>query len=172
LSALALARHPDKVSGALLINVSVVNEQLWPWPQRAAVGLAFRLMPALGLAFGHLPRRPLGLGARIPRQLILDWGRWGRTGHYTSAHLNLAAILATGRGPVLSIGASDDALYAPEPAVRAYLAMMPQAQAECMMVSPHEMNAPALGHFGLLKPPATETLAGRMAQWMEQEAAA
>ncbi|MEW5849909.1 MAG: alpha/beta fold hydrolase [Myxococcota bacterium] len=168
LSALALARHPERVRAAVLVTVSYPYEALWSFPHKATVGLAFRLMPALATVFGRLPERPVGLGAEIPRTLIQDWGRWGRTGRYHSRGTDLAEVLRNVRGPVLSVCATDDVLYAPEPAVAHYLAMMPHAQVERWMISPSEMGVRQLGHFGLVKPHAAERLVARLGPWLQR----
>lgn len=166
LSALALSSRPELVRAAIMITTSMPHEKLWSFPDKFLVGLAFRLMPALGVMHGKLPAKPMGMGIEIPSSLIRDWGRWGRTGRYASRDADLAGVLQQARGPVLSIGASDDTLYAPKTALDAFLQMMPNAKTEQWMLTPDEMGAKALGHFGLLWPPASERLADRIASWI------
>jgi len=169
LSALALSSRPEQVKAAVLITTSFPFEQLWSFPERALVMTAFRLMPALGRLHGKLPAKPLGMGMEIPQALIRDWGRWGRTGRYLSGGVDLGEILKRARGALLSIGASDDTRYAPKVALDAFVDMVPNANVTRWMVTPQEMGATRLEHFGLLRAPAAEHLAERLAPWLLQQ---
>ncbi len=168
LSALMLAQYPDDVKAAVLITVSKVDASLWQGWRRYPVSLAFWLYPWMARVAGRLPAAPVGMGVATPKTMMEEWGRWGATGSYTTRDGGWEQRLTQVRGPVLSIGATDDVLYAPDAAMQGFLAMMPLAQSSRWMLTPQETGARKLGHFGLLRPPAVKVLAHRMAGWLNE----
>ena len=166
LSALALASYPASVKAAVLITTSFPHEALWSGSRKLAVATAFRLYPWLAQRFGRLPARPLGLGVETTATLMKEWGHWGVTGQYTARDIHLGAVLAQTRGPLLSVGATDDVMYAPDRALQAFVDMAPMAAVTRWMLTPQETGARTLGHFGLLQSPAVNVLAHRVAGWL------
>ena len=166
MSALMLGQYPSDVRAAILITVSKVDETLWQGWRRQPVALAFRLYPWMARVWGALPAAPVGMGVPTPRTLMNEWGAWGTSGKYTTRDGAWEERLGNVRGPVLSIGATDDVLYAPDVAMQGFLSMMPLAHSSRWMLTPQETGARRLGHFGLLRPPAVKVLAHRMAGWL------
>lgn len=170
LSALAAAAHKDThpVHAVMFVTVGMPYEALWPLPRRLGPMAAFRLWPAMAALWGHLPPKPWGMGEALPRTLISEWGRWGRTGRYCSMGQDLDLFLAQVTAPVLAVGATDDLLYAPEVALRAYEGRLVRAPLTRLRLSPQQVGARRLGHFGLLWPPAVEALTQHMVRFLAQ----
>ena len=128
------------------------------------------LMPAVTHAVGYFPGRRLRLGEDLPRGVALDWARRrkpalirtrrdeGRFGPYVERY---AAFHAA----TLAISISDDA-FAPPPAAERLLAMYPALHARREIVTPRDVGAKRLGHFGFLRRPAGEYFWRRAGDWL------
>jgi predicted alpha/beta hydrolase len=147
--ALGLLRGGQALAGGLTIGAQLGYYGHWPLPQRWAYGaLWYAVLPAVVGVMGYLPGR-LGTDQDLPGGVALEWARWCRSPRYLLDHVPEALDrFASVRAPMRVIAVTDDA-YAPQPAVRAYAALLPRAQLEVW--SPERAGVASLGHFGFFR---------------------
>ncbi len=116
------------------------------------------IMPPLARLCGHLPAWVLG-GEPLPKDMVLQWARWGRQPHYVSdlANRPWRPFFGQVRLPMRFYAIADDVDFAPAAAVRALAAFYPQAAVEVQTLRAVDFGAAHIGHFGFFKsaaPPA------------------
>jgi predicted alpha/beta hydrolase len=146
---LGLVRGGSGLAGGLTIGAQLGYYGHWPMPQRLAyAALWYAVLPSVVGVMGYLPGR-LGIDQDLPGGVALEWARWCRSPRYLVDHVPEALDrFASVQGPMRVVSVTDDP-YAPEPAVRAYAALMPRAQLEVW--SPERAGVPKLGHFGFFR---------------------
>lgn len=143
------ARH---LSGAALVGSQLGWAGHWPWPWRGLMWSAWHaLIPGLTALAGFLPMRALGQGEDLPAGVAREWARWGRRRHYLFDDLGAEARAAYAalRFPVRALHIADD-LYAPRSGVEALVSFY-GGDCEVCTVSPADVGAPRIGHFGWVR---------------------
>lgn len=132
--------------------------KLWPTPSKLAMAsIWFGLMPVVTSAVGYLPGQ-LGIGEDLPKHVALEWASWCRSDRYFLDHGISAEGFAAIGADVLSFSFTDDEFYAPRRAVDALHSLLSGAKVDRRHVSPKELGAKAIGHFGFFRSIFRETL--------------
>lgn len=109
----------------------------------------YGLLPALGNTFGYIPGK-FGIGEDLPKGVALEWAKWCRHPEYMLGHGIAKDGFARVKAPMRAISITDDD-YAPKPAVDALHALYSGTLVERHHVSPRELEAQAIGHFGFFR---------------------
>ena len=148
--ALGLVRGADRLSGGFLVGAQLGYWGYWPSPVRYRyAALWYGVVPAVVAGFGYLPGW-LGVGEDLPGGVARGWARWCRSPRYLVDHVpDAVERFGAVRAPLSVVAVSDDD-YAPEPAVRALAALLPEARVERW--SPADAGTDRIGHFGFFRP--------------------
>lgn len=122
------------------------------WPGVSAWRMAatwYGLMPVLGNVVGYIPGK-LGMGEDLPGGVALEWARWCRHPHYLLGDGVSREGFERLRAPLKAISIDDDD-YAPSQAVDWLHALYTNAPLERHHVTPRELGAQAIGHFGFFR---------------------
>jgi predicted alpha/beta hydrolase len=130
------------------------------WP---ATHIGLPMVPRL---LGHFPGSRLGFGEDLPRGVAIEWARWCRHPRYLVGALGVEREYARLSAPMRLYAISDDA-FAPPRAVDALLELYPKARGEVRRLSPRDINARRIGHFGFFREPFRDTLWREAADWLE-----
>ncbi len=130
----------------------------WPGAKKALMWAVWHgAMPAATRALGYLPGR-LGTGEDLPKNVALEWARWGRQPQFFAAD----GVPTSGFGrlaiPIHGFSFSDDTSYAPKNAVDWLHALFINASVERHHLSPKELGVKAIGHFGAFNSRFADTL--------------
>lgn len=132
------------------------------------------LTPGLAGLLGFLPMRAFGQGEDLPKGVALEWARWGRQPEYFQDYLQLAhhrERYQSLRAPLLTYSFTDD-FYAPGPAVEWLLSAYPSlAERQHHRLSPADLGASRVGHFGFFRPERRHTLWAQTRAWLLAKAA-
>ncbi len=166
-NAAGLARGFELADALLTVGSQSGDWRNWPAPHRWLTHFYFHLMlPAISHGFGHAPGWALGgSGDGLPKQVALEWSRWGRRRGYLFTDPQLAAQVAGYQrftGPVHLWNISDDLVYGPARAVDALAREFASAQVQRHALTPASVGQAALGHFGPFRPGAGEQLWPRL----------
>jgi len=123
-------------------------------------------IPAVTRLHGYAAASRIGMGEDLPAGVALEWVRWCRHSEYVVGVLQAHARYAEFRAPLRAVVASDDR-YAPLAAVEALLQLYPSAQGEIRCVTPQEVGARRIGHFGYFREALRDTLWREAADWLE-----
>jgi predicted alpha/beta hydrolase len=126
-------------------------KQPWRWPMTL---LWHVVMPWIARAVGYFPASRLGLGDDFPRRVALQWAsrrtpdyRPGASGADTKREAGIRDRMFALVVPALVISMRDDA-FAPEAAVRRFLATTPHIDADVRLIDPKTMPRAVGGHLG------------------------
>ncbi|PKM14993.1 MAG: hypothetical protein CVV12_10985 [Gammaproteobacteria bacterium HGW-Gammaproteobacteria-2] len=167
-AALSAALDPSDVHGLVLIAAGLPHPPHFPQPMRAAMALAFVLLPAITRVLGFLPGRQLGFAGRESRGVIRDWVRSGRHGNYRMPGLpdDIEQRLAALQLPVFAMHFAADR-FGPEQALYALLDKLGTACTSEV----HGLDSAQLGvhanHFAWMQQP--EAVARRLGRWARAE---
>jgi predicted alpha/beta hydrolase len=153
-----------------LVHVSVCTGDIrfWRGSDKLLLAIVYYVYPSVARTLGYLPGRRLGLGASIPRDVFLQWCRWGRQGIYTDENgRSLEPLYASLTQPILCYSFADDARYAPLPAVMHLHRSFINATVEYRHLQPSRYGLSRIGHFGFFKPTSGEALWEDMVAWLE-----
>jgi len=121
------------------------------------------VMPLLTHVVGYFPASQMGLGDDIPKRIALQWAGQLRPGLRSGAtdSTSRAGILID-RCKSLNCDAtlltfSDDAFATPRGAKR-LISYFPGLEVDHQVLSPKSMALPRIGHFGILRRPAADSL--------------
>lgn len=165
-----LCHNASRVRGMLGVAVQSGYWRNWPLPHRWIVGLLWYLaIPCLVPLTGRLPGRASGLGADLPPAMARQWAAWGRDPDYLRGDRAPASARHFDgyEGPLLAVALTDDRLFAPPSAVRAYLEFWPRARTDYRELSPREVGVPEIGHFGFFRPEPGGRLWAPAREWLE-----
>lgn len=148
--ALGLVRGTERLAGALTVGAQLGYWRHWPARSRWRYAAMWHAaVPGVVAAWGYLPGW-MGIGEDLPGGVAREWARWCRSPGYLVDHVpDAAGNFAALRAPVRVVAVSDDD-YAPEPAVRALAALLPQARVERW--TPADAGTEQIGHFGFFRP--------------------
>lgn len=154
-AALSAALDPAGIAGLALLAAGVPHPSHFPQPMRAALPLAFRLLPAIAAMVGYLPGRQLGFAGRESRGVIRDWARSGRRGGYQ--HLpgipdEIEARLRALRVPVFGLHFAHDWLGSKDALLALVRKLDPHCNREIHRLDSDQLGAPA-DHFAWMKRP-------------------
>jgi len=138
----------------------------WPFPERYGyAALWYAGMPVLSHLYGYFPGRALGLGEDLPRGVALQWARWSRRPEYAGdagAHGDISL-------PILALSFSDDA-FAPRSSVDALMAEYKRADIDRRHLTPKDIGASRIGHFGCFRAAAATSIWDDIATWVRLQA--
>ena len=164
---LGLAINAGKVDA--MLAVASQNGYWGHWPSPSRYRLAFTwwvTVPLVTRLWGYLPGY-FGTKEDLPGGVAREWARWCRTPGYL--HGDRQRAYERFRGPLLAYSFDDDP-YAPRTAVASLLAGYRNARAVHRHLSPADVGAPALGHFGFFRERFRGTLWAESAAWLEKQA--
>lgn len=166
---LGLADNIGRLDAAVLICSQSGHWRHWPPGRRRLRMLAlwWLLIPGLTAVTGRFPGSWIGT-ADLPAGIALSWARWGRSPHYVCD--------ARGRAlrpynddvafPLRWMSFSDDPI-APLGAVEALRPYYPGAAVERLHLSPAELGAESVGHFGFFRKSMPRRPWDDIAGWLE-----
>lgn len=167
---LGITPERHRIRGALFIAVQSGYWGHWSGALRAAMWMNWHLgMPLITRAFGYLPMKRLAGGEDLPREVALQWARWGRHPEYILS----SEPAKRERGfeqlaiPIGAFGFSDDG-YAPKASVEAILRHYAAADSSFTYLSPEELGKKRVGHFGAFRPEMSDTLWPRFLTALEE----
>jgi len=165
---LGLLPQRERIAAALVVGSQSGYWRHWRGAQRAGLWTFTQLfIPAVTRLYGYAAASRIGMGEDLPAGVALDWARWCRHPEYVVGALGAHAGYARFRAPLRAVAASDDR-YAPRAAVEALLRLYPSAQGEIRSVTPQEVGAQRIGHFGFFREPFRDTLWREAADWLER----
>jgi predicted alpha/beta hydrolase len=150
--------------GAVMVGAQLGYVGHWPQPARARINAIWRLaVPALTATLGYYPGQAF-IGEDLPAGVAREWARWcTHPGYLAGEHPDAPARFARFRRPVRFYSFTDDD-FAPEAAVRHYLALLSGAPVDHRRLAPSDVGLRSVGHFGFFRQ-------GAEALWREAAAA-
>jgi predicted alpha/beta hydrolase len=165
---LGLADNIRDIAAAVLICSQSGHWRHWPRGRRRLRMLAlwWFVIPGLTAATGRFPGAWIGT-ANLPANIARSWARWGRSPHYVCD--------ARGRAlrphnddvicPIRWMSFVDDPI-APLGAVEALRPYYPKAAIERLHLTPAELGADAVGHFGFFRKSMPRAAWDEIAHWL------
>jgi predicted alpha/beta hydrolase len=165
---LGLADNIASIRAAVLIASQSGHWRHWPPGRRRLRMLAlwWLLIPGLTALTGRFPGSWIGT-ANLPAGIARSWARWGRSRHYVCdargaplrPHNDDVAF------PLRWLSFSDDAI-APFTAVEALRPYYPNAAVERLHLSPADLGAESVGHFGFFRKSMPRRPWDEIADWL------
>ena len=165
--ALGLLADNGEVSRALLIASQAGYWRLMASPERYRV---YAMLNFVGLPLarllGYMPGWA-GIGEDLPKGVFQQWVDWVMSPHYLfDSRLAALQNFPKYRGALRAICLSDDP-WATRPAVEMLYAGFSSITPEIIDVSPGEVGAAKIGHFGFFRPEHRDTLWRGAAEWIQ-----
>jgi predicted alpha/beta hydrolase len=167
---LGLADNIADLHAAVLICSQSGHWRYWPAGRKRLRMLAlwWLLIPGLTALTGRFPGSRIGT-ADLPAGVARSWARWGRSRHYVCdargrplrPHNNEVTF------PIRWMSFTDDPI-APLSAVEALLPYYPGAAIERLHLSPSELGAVSVGHFGFFRKSMPRRPWDEIADWLER----
>ena len=155
---------------AVLVATQSGHWRHWPAGRRRLrmLTLWWFFIPVLTALTGRFPGSWIGT-ADLPKAIARSWARWGRSRHYVCddrgralrPHNNDVAF------PVLWLSFTDDPV-APFGAVEALRSYYPKADVERRHLTPADLGAEAIGHFGFFRKSMPRRPWDEIADWLER----
>ncbi|MDP1965797.1 MAG: alpha/beta fold hydrolase [Reyranella sp.] len=165
---LGLADNIRELSAAVLICSQSGHWRHWPPGRRRLRMLAlwWLLIPGLTAATGRFPGSWIGT-ANLPAGIARSWARWGRSPHYVcdAWGQKLRPYNDEILFPIRWMSFSDDPI-APLGAVEALLPYYPSATIERLHLSPSDLGAESVGHFGFFRKSMPRQPWDEIADWL------
>ena len=148
-----LLRNRDRIDGLLSV---AAGSGYWrdnaPRLKRSVLYFWHVLVPLATALCGYFPGRRIGKVGDLPRGVVLQWRRWCLDPRY---HVGAegAAVRAQFEGvrfPVVALSISDDELMT-ERGTRVLLDCYANAPRRLERVTPAQVQAPRIGHFGFFR---------------------
>jgi predicted alpha/beta hydrolase len=165
--ALGLAPNNARVARALFVAAQAGYWRLFAPPENYR---AYGLMRLIGVPVTHMlgytPGR-LGIGEDLPKGVFLEWTKWvGRPRYFfDDPTLDALANFPRFTGDLRAIRIADDS-WATAPAVDMLLSGFTGARRERVEITPRDVGAKKIGHFGFFRPEHRETLWRGAADWL------
>lgn len=171
---LGMAPSSERVRAALFIGSQGGHWRHWSgWSRLAMFGIWHLLIPGISRALGFLPMKRFGQGEDLPKEVALEWARWGRQREYFQPFLEERGITRYKElSPALRAYAFADDWYAPRPAVEWLVRAYEGARGEVRAVAPKDVGHPQIGHFGAFHERFRPTLWREMGEWLLEQAQA
>jgi predicted alpha/beta hydrolase len=168
--AFGLLPNNTDVGRALLVASQAGYWKLMASPERYRVyaALNFVLAPLTHL-LGYAPGR-VGLGEDLPKGVFQQWTQWVMSPRYLFTDPSLPGLSNFGKyqGAMRAIYMSDDP-WATRPAVELLCSGFSAITPDIMQVTPSDVGADKIGHFGFFRPEHRDTLWRGAAEWLEAE---
>jgi predicted alpha/beta hydrolase len=153
---IGLARGIGEVDAVLTVASQLGDWRLWPGVHRWVTAFFFHLLlPTVTHLFGHAPGWALGgLSAMpLPKQVALEWARWGRSRGFLWGDPTLAGELTLHEfdGHAHLWNVSDDLSYAPPQAVDGLATMFVNAVVQRHALTPTSVGLKRIGHFSAFR---------------------
>ncbi|MDP1752240.1 MAG: alpha/beta fold hydrolase [Reyranella sp.] len=165
---LGLADNIGDLRAAVLICTQSGHWRHWPPGKRRLRMLAlwWLFIPGLTALTGRFPGSWVGT-ANLPSGIARSWARWGRSPHYVcdAAGRPLRPHNHEVTFPLRWLSFTDD-LIAPLSAVEALLPYYPNASIERRHLSPADLGADAVGHFGFFRKSMPRPAWDEIADWL------
>ncbi len=169
--ALGLLPNNAEIPRALLVASQAAHWKLMASPERYRV-VAFMNGIGLPLArtLGYVPGWS-GLGMDLPKGVFEQWRGWVMRERYLLDDPALAARenFPKFKGRLRAISMTDDT-WATRPAVELLCSAFTSITPEIIAISPTDVGAKAVGHFGFFRSDHRDTLWRGAAEWLEAEA--
>lgn len=165
--AVGLAPDAYRLDGLVTVAAQSGYWGHWPRPQRYGYAMLWYVwMPLLGRCMGYFPSQLLGTGEDLPRGVATEWARWCRNPRYMNDYAGHRAFSA----PILALSFSDDP-FAPRDAVEALHAEYGSPHLVHRHLSPRDVGADRVGHFGFFRQGRTATLWDDVVAWIQEHTA-
>ena len=169
--ALGLLTNNVEVSRALLVASQAAYWRLMASPERYRVWAFLNLVGhPLTNALGYAPGWS-GLGEDLPKEVFLQWTRWVMSPRYLFDDASLVARVtnfANYEGALRALCFSDDP-WATRAAVSLLCSGFDAIEPEILTVSPSDVGAKKIGHFGFFRSAHRDTLWRDAAAWLLRE---
>ena len=166
--ALGLLPNNTEVSRALLIAAQAGYWKLMASPERYRV---YAMLNFIGLPLtrllGYAPGWT-GLGEDLPKGVFEQWVGWVMSARYLFADPKLPGLtnFANYKGTMRALCLSDD-LWATRPAVGLLCSGFSAIEPEILTITPTDVGASKIGHFGFFRPEHRDTLWRGAAEWIQ-----
>ena len=119
----------------------------------------FGFVPVLTPLFGYFPGARLGMVGDLPRGVIQQWRQWCLHPDYLVGVLgqDVRDRYASFGVPMTSLSATDDEMMSAEN-IASMHSFYVEAQPKMVRLSPEDLGAKRIGHFGFFKPSMREVL--------------
>ncbi|MDB5633937.1 MAG: alpha/beta hydrolase [Tardiphaga sp.] len=167
--ALGLIPNNSEVARALLVAAQAGTWRLMTSPERYRI---YALLKFVGVpltqAVGYTPGK-IGLGLDLPKGVFLEWARWVLSDRYffDDADLRSLSNFPRYRGALRALSFSDDP-WATRPAVELLCAGFTSIRPDIDTITPAEIGARKIGHFGFFRPEHRDTLWRGAAEWLQK----
>lgn len=168
-----LAENHDLVQAACFVASQFGYWKLWHGKERPLIWALWHVViPGATAVFDYFPGWLMGAGADLPGGVAAEWARWGRHPDYVLSHrADVRERFAAVRLPLQFLSFSDDALYAPQPAVVALMQAYGSTEKKHRHLEPHEVGRRQIGHFGFFREAASAALWQETLAWLQTHAA-
>lgn len=163
-----LADNREQVRGVVAVACQSAYWRHWSGRDRLGMYLLWHVvMPTVPRLLGYFPARILRLGEDLPEGVAREWAWWGRHPHYLHGRLSEASRQGYERysGTLRAYSFTDDR-YAPEPAVRGFLRLYPNATSTHRSIAPRDLDLRSIGHFGFFNEQAGSLLWHETVAWL------
>jgi len=140
----------------------------WPLPHAAVILAWYLVAPLLGRLLPTLPAGRVRMGPDVAATIVRDWTRWGRHEAYLHGPFGLESTADRYRGRVLAFSFTDDVALGCRRAVDVLHHDYVAADLERRHVSPAEIGARRLGHFGFFRGSAAAALWDQTIDWLDR----
>lgn len=166
--ALGLIPNNGEISRALLVAAQAGYWKLMASPERYRI---YALLNFLGVPLTHLmgyATGRIGLGEDLPKGVFLEWVSWVMNERYMFDDKNLAALenFPKFKGALRALCFSDDP-WATQPAVDLLCSGFTSIKPDILGISPADVGAAQIGHFGFFRPEHRDTLWRGTAEWLQ-----
>ncbi len=167
-----LAPGNERIGGMIGIAAQSGYWRHWPAPARYRMALRWYLgVPVASRLFGYVPGW-LGTKEDLPGGVAREWAEWCRQPDFLfEGHQERRRGYERFAKPLLAYSFEDDD-YAPRAAVESLLDAYRDARVDHRHVTPKELGATAIGHFGFFRERFRATLWRESANWLSAQAAA
>ena len=167
--AIGLLPKPERIRAALVVGSQSGYWRHWPALGRSWMWLATHVvLPTTSRLFGYFPANALGFGEDLPAGVAIEWASWCRHPRYIVGALGAHDEYARFASPLRAYSVSDDR-FAPLRAVKALLELYPSAPSEIRRVTPADVGAKRIGHFGFFRDRFRDTLWREAADWLARQ---
>jgi predicted alpha/beta hydrolase len=166
--ALGLLANNTEVSRALFIASQAGYWKLMASPERYRV---YTLLNFVGIPLtrllGYMPGWT-GLGEDLPKGVFEQWVRWVMSERYLFTDPKLPGLpnFARYHGGLRALCLSDDP-WATRPAVEMLCSGFTSIKPDILTVTPADVGATKIGHFGFFRPEHRDTLWRGAAEWIQ-----
>jgi predicted alpha/beta hydrolase len=166
--AIGLLPNNDMIAKSLLVAAQAGHWALMTPPEnwRAYAMMRYLGRPATRL-LGYTPGR-LGIGEDLPQGVFMQWTDWvmNKRYYYDDPNLKALANYPQYRAPLRALSFADDP-WATVAMVELLCTGFTGTRPEIVSISPKQIGARKIGHFGFFRPDFRDTLWKDAAQWLE-----